>query len=171
MEKSSYNDKHQGRDRTGSRWQRLCPVIGIGLLSILGCGCESVTFDVRTLPQPIVLNSNPFLAPPDACPFVVTHVDNYAASVEYAESSWLAEDKKDEVTQYEKVNDLQLRAFEKIAGQTNRFIRNVTLDASAHSIYAIFFTAQRSTVAASGDVCEFHGATTNAQVGAGGTPP
>jgi hypothetical protein len=98
-------------------------------------------------------------------------MDNYAARVEYAESTWYTGNEKDEVTQYEKVNDLQIRAFEKIAGQTNRFIRNVTLDASAHSTYTIFYHGQRSTVAASGDVCEFHGATINARVGAGGTPP
>jgi len=63
-------------------------VVGIVLLSVLLCSCESVTFDARQLQQPMVLNNNPFLGPSNTDAFVLTNVDHYAAKTEFSERTW-----------------------------------------------------------------------------------
>lgn len=146
--------------------------MGIVLLPLLLCSCESVTFDARQLPQPMVLNDNPFLGPTNSFSLVLTKVDQYAATTEYEEYNLYTTKEEEQQTHHVSVNEAQVKAFEKIGGQTNRFIRNVALNASAVSACWLFYAGSDITVEAQGNVTEFHSvADTNVPVAVGGANP
>src|SRR5208283_1833725 len=55
------------------------PALVLALLCL--CGCLSVTYDVRRLDQPVILNNNPCLLQPGADTVKLTDVDHYSAKV------------------------------------------------------------------------------------------
>ena len=159
-----------GRGRSGCG--PIGAVMGVVLLSGLLCACNSVTFDARQFSQPMVLNNNAFLGPTNAAFLVSTNVDHYAATTKYEEHSWLTSKQEQQETHHTLVNEAQANAFKKIGGQTNRFIRNVMLEAVAAHAYTPFFMGLSTRVEVGGDVAEFHAAPdTNAPALIGGTQP
>lgn len=161
-------------------WRFSAGGIECALVSILLCSCQSVTYDVRQIQQPIVLNNNPFLAPANASSLGLTNVDTYTAMV--SESDVTASSGNGyattTVTTHAAANQAQVNAFDKIGGQQNRVIRNISLDTDYLAVNALFALAEKVSINASGDIAEFRYPavavslpTTNSVVLAGDTSP
>lgn len=134
-------------------WRLFAGATGCVLLSMLLCSCESATYDVRQIHQPIVLNNNPFLAPANASSLELRNVDTYTATV--SETDVAAGGGNTTTTSHADVNQAQVNAFNKIGGQSNRAIRNVSLDADFLALNALFLLAEQESISAVGNVAEF----------------
>lgn len=155
-------------------WNFFASATGCVLLSMLLCSCESATYDVRQIHQPIVLNNNPFLAPANASSLGIRNVDKYIAMV--SESDVSASSGYATTTSHGADNQAQVGAFNKIGGQSNRAIRNVSLDTDFWAMNVVFGLAEQESIIATGDVAEFQypataasPAPTNAVVSTGDT--
>ena len=122
--KSARSDQH--RDRGQSVRKIAVAVTGVGLALFSLCSCTSITYDMRKLQQPVVLNDNPFLAPGNGSSLRLTNVDAYDATVSHMTVT--SSDGNNTSTSTQVANQAQVNAFNTIAGQ-RRVIRNVTLKA------------------------------------------
>lgn len=142
-------------------------VVGIGIacpqltliVALLGlCGCQSVTYDVRRVPQPILLNQNPCVAGKSAFPPQVVNIgDDYTAKVAQSETV-AATSQNTTVTIQRAANQAQVNAFNKIGGQPNRLIRGLTLDVSFMAVNGLIVLSQNTEIQAHGDIAEVHAA-------------
>ena len=132
----------------------LAPLLPLAALGL--CSCRSVTYDVRRLEQPVILNNNPFLAGNAPASFEVVNVDKYAASVSDAEitSSSGTGRTTTTTTQHAAANDAQVNAFRMIGGQPNRVIRGLSLEADSLAVNGLLVLADKVSVQAAGDVAE-----------------
>lgn len=143
-----------GGSRLHGALRRLAPLVPLAALGL--CSCRSVTYDMRRLEQPIVLNNNPSLAGNAPASFEVLNVDRYSATVSDAEvvaSSGNAY-ATTTTTQRTAANDAQVSAFRMIGGQTNRVIRGLTLEADSLAVNGLLVLADKVSVEAAGDVAE-----------------
>ena len=123
------------------------------LLFIAFCGCDSVTYDMHQMHQPVVINGNPFLDSGNAGVPALAKVDSYAAEVNEAQMT--ASNGNATTTQINRKNNAQVAAFAKIGGQSNRAILNVTLDANFTAVNALMALGSEISIKATGDVGEF----------------
>ena len=147
----------------------LLPLAALGL-----CSCRSVTYDMRKLEQPVVLNNNPCLAGNAPASFEVVNVDKYSATVsdeEITVSSGYG-NTTTTTTQRAAANTAQVKAFEKIGGQANRVIRGLSLDADSLAFNALLALADKVSIEAAGDVAELRWTSaTNIPLTTGGSKP
>jgi hypothetical protein len=116
------------------------------------CACKSVTFDVRRLEQPVLLSNNPCLAGKGGASPEVVNVDTYSATVSKAEMTASAGNTT--TTAVSVSNQAQVNAFQKIGGQRNRVIRDLSLDLDSLAINGLFVLVEKASVQASGNVAE-----------------
>ena len=152
--------------------RRRAPLLPLAALGL--CSCRSITYDMRRLEQPIVLNNNPSLAGNGPASFEVVNVDRYSATVSDAEvvaSSGNAYSTTT-TTQRTAANDAQVRAFHMIGGQSNRVIRGLSLEADSLAINGLLVLADKVSVEAAGDVAEIRRTcATNTALTAGESKP
>jgi hypothetical protein len=147
------------RSREG-RWKlflRKSP--GVLIVAAL-CSCTAV-YDVRLLEQPVILNDNPFLLSEGGPRFQIAVTTNkYVAEVSKSETSYPLENSDDdeESSRTEETNEAQVHAYGQIGGQTNRFIRKLSLDAQGGHVFWIFMVSSAAQVWAEGEVAEFYAA-------------
>ena len=142
--------------RQQSPWRLPLTVAGSALALIFLCSCESVTYDLRPIQQPVVLNDNPFLAPTNTSPLKLANVDTYTATVSVSDvtASYGNGYATTTVSTHTAANQAQVNAFNKIGGQTNRLIRNMSLDTDYLAINGLFALAEKVSINAVGDIAE-----------------
>lgn len=145
---------------------RMLSVLLLGLSS-----CREVTYDMRDLKQPVVLNENPFVTRSAWTNADLTDLDEYEAAVALADLA-VANSNNSADEQESTANPAQVNAFLKIGGHTNRFIRNVTLDVDYTAVNGLVVLEEKISIQAAGTVTEVHWqAASNAVVAGGGTKP
>lgn len=120
--------------------------------SLCLCSCKSVTYDVRRLDQPILLNNNPCLAGTAAARVEVANLDRYSATV--SDVDMVASAGNTTTTSRAVVKGAQVNAFNKIGGQQDRVIRGLSFDAECAGINGLFILINKISVQASGDVAQ-----------------
>lgn len=128
--------------------QRVIPLLLAGM-----CGCESVTYDMHHLHQPVVLNGNPFIEAEGVTAPKLSQVDRYEAEVNYFNVA--ASGGGYTSSQVGQNNNAQTMAFAKIGGQSNRAICNLTVEADYQAINALIALGTKVSIKVKGDVGEF----------------
>jgi hypothetical protein len=123
-----------------------------GMMMAVLCGCDTTTYDMHQLEQPVVINSNPFLNSPSGPAPQLTAVDEYDAEVGF--SQMVASAGNTTTTQTTVKNNAQLLAFSKIGGQDNRIIRNLSFDADFKAVNALMAMASHISITVTGEVAE-----------------
>jgi hypothetical protein len=137
-------------------------MLGASLALMFLCSCTAPdgtrwydgnpqVFDVRQIKQPIVINENPFLASPTNIPPELTKVDIYTAEVNDTISFF-----NNPATE-NFVNNPRENALQKIDGETNRMIHNMTLQTSWVMFAGFLLFGDGGGIRCTGDVAEFQG--------------
>ena len=117
--------------------------------------CASVTFDMRGLQQPVVMNGNAIAGRTDSSPSSGA-VDTFAATVAYAQftASTPTGNQGQIRTQSDRtvVNEAQVKAFEKIGGDPTGSITHVALDYDCRSINGLIALGTGVFIVANGKV-------------------
>lgn len=121
-------------------------------MTMVFCGCDTTTYDMHQLDQPVVVNGNPFLNSPSAPAPRLTAVDEYDAEVGF--SQMVASAGNGTSSQITKKNNAQLVAFSKIGGQDNRLIRNLSFDADFKAFNGLMVLASHISITVTGEVSE-----------------
>ncbi len=129
----------------------LSKMLCLGALCL--CSCKSVSYDVRPITQPVLLNHNPCISGKSVSPRNVVDVDTYHAIV--AQSEFAAATSQNTTVSGQRIaNDAQPSAFGKLAGQKDRVIHGLTLDVKYTAINGLIFLSQSLEVQADGHVAE-----------------
>jgi hypothetical protein len=145
---------------------RLLPIMLLGL-----CSCREVSYDMRDLKQPVVLNSNPFVFKDPGTNADLVDLDEYEANVMLTDLA-VANSQNSTDQQESAANPAQVNAFLKIGGQTNRFIRNITLDVDYTAVNGLVALDENISIQAAGTVTEVRWQTaSNTAAAGGGTKP
>lgn len=128
-----------------ARLPALFVVLAIGFLC---SGCQTSTFDLSDLKQPVVINGNAHIG---GCPSDIqaTQVDEYSGRVFYSHMADLSARGNEPSTITQGLNSAQVRAFEKLA--EDRAITNLTI--TAESLSTIF--GEATAVGVTGTVMEY----------------
>lgn len=127
--------------------------VGASLAMTLLSSCTTAVYDMRQIQQPIVLNDNPFLSPATPSSLNLAKVDTYSADV-YQEQM-AASSGSTTATFTGLANKAQLNAFNKIGGQPNRTICDISLDVDQLAVNGLFVLVDKTAIRATGDVAEF----------------
>jgi hypothetical protein len=148
MNRDHHGPKESFRIRSAwTGWARLCPLAALCL-----CACQTATYDVRRLNQPVLLNNNP--SPSSARPVQFTMVDKDVYSSETSFASVVASAGNTTTSSTTSVNQAQVNAFNKIGGQPNRLIHGLTFDVNYVAVNALILLAEKVSITASGNVAE-----------------
>lgn len=120
--------------------------LGICAMLIAICGaCMSVTYDMRKLTQPVLMNRNPCVHATD--PRVqLAPVDKYEATI-FRAMAVTSEQSFDNF-----MNDAQTKAFEKIGGDNSLIITDVIFDANSFGVNLLLGVANRVEMIGKGAV-------------------
>ena len=127
---------------------RLAVLLAVLSVVLLFSGCQTSTFDLSDLRQPVVINGNAYI---DGCPSDIQakQVDEYSGRVFYGHMVDMAARGNEPSTITHKLNSAQVRAFEKLA--EDRAITNLTI--TAESLSTIF--GEATAVGVTGAVMEY----------------
>ena len=128
---------------------------GVCILLLATCGaCMSVTYDMRKLTQPVVMNKNPFVHGAD--PRVqMSPVNTYQARVStmlMVSSQGGPGGNSQTTTTSSAVNEAQANAFEKIGGDDSMVITDVMLNTYSFGLNLLIIVADGIEMAGKGSV-------------------
>lgn len=128
---------------------------GVGALLLVTCGaCMSVSYDMRKLSQPVIMNRNPFVHAVESR-VQLAPVDTYQAMVFNAmvvTSQGGPGGSSQTTTTSAAVNEAQAKAFEKIGGDNSLAITDVMLNANSFGMNLLFGVADRVEIIGKGSV-------------------
>jgi hypothetical protein len=124
----------------------------LGLSCLLLCSCESVTYDMRRLEQPVLLNSLSAPGQTTTAGYELIRVEDYTAEV-WVTSSFYSQGDTD-VTETSTGNQAQINAFMKIGGDTNCVIHAMALDIDVVAVNAVLFLADDTRLKSVGEVAQ-----------------
>jgi hypothetical protein len=132
--------------------------IGPVITSLSLCACQSVTYDLRKLEQPVVFNKNPYLIGTKNNSVKLIDIDKYSAKVN--KMSVTASNSYATTTSNKYHDPAQANAFAKIGGRTDLTIREVTLNVTAVAVNALLALGENTSIDANGKVTEIKNITT-----------
>ena len=130
--------------------------LGVCVLLLATCSaCMSVTYDMRKLSQPVILNRNPFVHAAESR-VQMSQIDTYQAAVFVAmvvtSQGGGPGGGSQTTTANTSVNEAQAKAFEKIGGDNSMAITDVMFNANSFGMNLLIGVADRVEMIGKGSV-------------------
>ncbi|HNX33245.1 MAG TPA: hypothetical protein PKM57_01370 [Kiritimatiellia bacterium] len=121
------------------------------LIGMFTCSCMNVTYDMRKLEHPVVMNANPFLSGAGGAPAPdMSPTGSYQGKVSRAEM--VVSSGQSTASNSTRVNDAQVKAFLLVGGEPSEAITRVRLDSESVGLNLLFALNSGVSVVANGSV-------------------
>lgn len=119
------------------------------LIGMFTCSCLNVTYDMRKLEHPVVMNANPFLRDAAGSPAPdLKPTGSYQGKVSRAEM--VVSSGQSTASNSTRVNDAQVNAFLLVGGEPSETITRVRLDSESFGLNLLFALNNGVSVVAKG---------------------